>query len=243
MKNKILLLFLFLIIYQVIVFMTPGRILPSLTEILQTSVSEFSSGQVYADMFSSLQRVTVGFFLASIFGIILGLLFGSNVYLNNLQFLIDLLRPIPPIAWIPIAIIFFGLGDTSAYFIVFLGAFFPIFTNTYLGSVSIPRIYKNISSVFELGFIKYYTKILLYYSLPFIFAGLKIGIGMAWMSVIAAELVGAQSGLGYYIQISRLLLRIDKVIIGMVLIGTIGFILQKIIEIIEKLLMPWREQI
>lgn len=243
MKNKLLLLLVCLGIYQLTSYLSAGHVLPSVVEIFQTFVVELSSVQLYIDIYASLQRVLIGYGVACILGIGLGLGLGSNRYLQEASAVIELLRPIPPIAWIPIAILLFGLGDASAYFIVFLGAFFPIFTNAYFGSTTIPRIYKNISAMFELGNIKYGAKILLYYALPFIFSGLKIGIGMAWMSVIAAELMGAQSGLGYYIQINRLLLRIDKVIIGMILIGVTGFILVKLITKLEKICIPWRENL
>lgn len=240
--KKILLIILLIIIYQVIYILFPiGNYFPSAFHILQTSIKDLSGQQIYLDIFASLQRVIIGFLIAGIFGISLGLILGYDKRLRDLKIYIELLRPIPPIAWIPIAIIIFGLGNASAYFIVFLGAFFPIFTNTYFGAVSMPTIYKNTALSFEIGKIKYFTKILLSYSLPYIFAGLKIGIGMAWMSVIAAELIGSQSGLGYFIQLNRLLLQTDNVIIGMMLIGIIGYLLQKIIESMERVFIDWRQ--
>lgn len=239
--KRILLIILLIIIYQVIYVLFPiGNYFPSAFQIIQTFVRDLSGQQIYFDIFASLQRVIIGFLIAGIFGVFLGLILGYDSRLRHLKIYIELLRPIPPIAWIPIAIIIFGLGDTSAYFIVFLGAFFPIFTNTYFGTVSMPTIYKNVALSFEIGKIKYFTKILLFYSLPYIFTGLKIGIGMAWMSVIAAELIGSQSGLGYFIQLNRLLLQTDSVIIGMILIGTIGYLLQKIIESMERVFVSWR---
>ena len=101
-----------------------------------------------------------------------------------------------------------------------------------------PEIYKNVARSFEIKNSIFLTKILFFYSLPYIFTGLKIGFGMAWMSVIAAELIGAQSGLGYFIQLNRLLLRMDNVILGMILIGSIGFLLSKTLLFAEKMAMP-----
>lgn len=190
---------------------------------------------------ASLQRVLIGYLIASIVGITLALVLGYFRTLgNNLRMIIELLRPIPPIAWIPIAILLFGLGNASAYFIVFLGSFSPIFTNTYFGVLSLPRIYKNITASFEINRFTYFVKILLFFSLPYIFTGLRIGIGMAWMSVIAAELIGAQSGLGYYIQINRLLLRTDNILVGMILIGFIGFSLNGLLELLERIVIRWK---
>ncbi len=188
----------------------------------------------------SLKRVIIGFALAVMAAIPLAILCGYSKHLSDfVKPYVELLRPIPPIAWIPIAILLFGLGDQSSYFIVFLGSFFPIFSNTYFGATSLPVIYKNVAKSFEIKKSVFIFKILFYFSLPYIFTGLRIGIGMAWMSLIASELIGAQSGLGYFIQLNRLLLRIDNVILGMIIIGVIGYILTKLLVILEKIVMPW----
>ncbi len=216
-------------------------ILPSPYHTLITFKETFQSGEIIKHILISLKRVLIGFSLAAITGILLGLILGYFKKIGEyFHPIIELLRPIPPIAWIPLAILFFGLGDSSAYFIVFLGAFFPIFTNTFFGAISLPQIYKNITLSFETPPLIFFQKILFYFSLPYIFTGLKIGIGMAWMSVIAAELIGAQSGLGYFIQLNRLLLRTDKILTGMILIGLLGYILNKIISIIEKKIISWK---
>ncbi|MEK7172674.1 MAG: ABC transporter permease subunit, partial [Patescibacteria group bacterium] len=185
-------------------------------------------------------RVLIGFIFAVITAIPLAILCGYSRHLSGfIKPFVELLRPIPPIAWIPIAILLFGLGDQSSYFIVFLGAFFPIFTNSYFGVISLPVIYKNVAKSFEIKKSVFIVRILFCFALPYIFTGLKIGIGMAWMSLIAAELIGAQSGLGYFIQMNRLLLRIDNVVLGMVLIGLIGYILTKFLTVLEQVAMPW----
>lgn len=239
--KKILLLILFIAIYQTIYSMFPIKnYIPSITDILHGFASNFSDRYIYDNIFASLQRVLIGSLIATIVGIFLGVLIGHSKHLRSLKLYIELLRPIPPIAWIPIAIMIFGLGNPSAYFIVFLGAFFPIFTNTYFGVISLPIIYRNAALSFELNEFTYIIRIVLFYSLPYIFTGLKIGIGMAWMSVIAAELIGAQSGLGYFIQLNRLLLRTDNIIIGMILIGAIGYLLNRLIDIIEKTIIRWK---
>lgn len=237
--KKIFLIFLAVILYQGANILFPNNYFPSVIQIIQTLMKDLSGKEIYLDILASLSRVMVGFLFASVIGIFLGLLFAYFKQLRDLRVYIELLRPIPPIAWIPIAIIIFGLGDQSAYFIVFLGAFFPIFTNTYFGAISLPNIYKNVASTFEISRLTYFTKILLLFSLPYIFNGLKIGIGMAWMSVIAAELIASQSGLGYFIQLNRLLLQTDNILIGMFLIGLIGYFLQKIIELMEKSIVDW----
>lgn len=237
--KKIFLTILLIAIYQAINILFPNNYFPSVFQIFEAFLKNLSGRELYLHIATSLLRIIVGFLIASILGIFLGLILAYEQRLKDLRLYIELLRPIPPIAWIPIAIIIFGLGNASAYFIVFLGAFFPIFTNTYFGALSIPTIYKNVASSFEISKVRYFTKILLFFTLPYIFIGLKIGIGMAWMSVIAAELIAAQSGLGYYIQLNRLLLQTDNIIIGMMLIGIIGNLLQKLIEFAEKKIINW----
>lgn len=232
---------LLIIIYQAIYILFPIKnYLPSMPEIIYGIIRNFSDQYIYNDIFASLQRVLVGFLFATWLGISLGILIGYNKHLQVLKFYIELLRPIPPIAWIPIAIMIFGLGNHSAYFIVFLGAFFPIFTNTYFGVISIPTIYRNVALSFELSKFTYIYRVVFFYSLPYIFTGLKIGIGMAWMAVIAAELIGSQSGLGYFIQLNRLLLQTDNIIIGMILIGIIGYSLNRLIDLVEKIVIRWK---
>ncbi len=229
-----------LIMYQLYIMVGDTRgYFPSLSQLAHTVVTVMTSSDIYIHMGASIVRVAVGFFLAGIVGIALGLLLASNSRFSELKTGIELLRPIPPIAWIPIAIILFGLGNASAYFIVFLGAFFPIFTNTYFGASSLPLVYKRVALSFEVPVITYIMKILVPYTLPYIFTGLKIGIGMAWMSVIASELIAAQSGLGYYIQMNRIMLQTDNIMIGMILIGLIGTLIQKLIEYMEKRIIVW----
>lgn len=238
--KKFLPLILLLIIYQIVYLLFPiHNYFPSIPQTLQALIENLSHPEIYLNIAASLQRILIGFLIASIIGIFSGLLLAYDERFKSIKLYIELLRPIPPIAWIPMSIIIFGLGNSSAYFIVFIGAFFPIFTNTYFGAISIPTAYKNVAISFQISKVRYFTQILFFYALPYIFNGLKIGIGMAWMSVIAAELVGSQSGLGYFIQLNRLLLRTDNIVIGMMIIGVIGYLLHKIIEFIERLIIVW----
>lgn len=224
------------------IFGSVNSFLPSPLEIIIAFIDGLKSGEISEHILNSLLRVGIGFFVAAILGIGSGLFVSQNKKIELFLLpIIDLLQPIPPIAWIPIAILMFGLGNTSAYFIVFMGGFFPIFTNTYLGVSSIPNIYKNIAKTYEFSPLKYVKNVLFGYSLPYIFTGLRVGMSMSWMSVIAAELIGAQSGLGYFIQINRLLLRTDNVVLGMILIGVLGMTLNKLIIYLGATFMPWRE--
>lgn len=223
-------------------FALQSPIIPSPVEIGMSFFELLKTGEIISHSFISLQRILIGFSIAAFVGVFGGIMLAyfQNVGLYIRPF-IDILRPIPPIAWIPVAILLFGLGDTSAYFIVFLGAFFPVFTNTYFGALSLPRIYRNVADSFEIDQFTFIKKILFYFSLPYIFTGLRIGMGMAWMSVIAAELIGAQSGLGYFIQLNRLMLRTENILIGMGMIGIIGFLLNSFFLFMEKIAIPWNK--
>lgn len=218
-----------------------SQFLPSPIKIIQKLFELLSQNSFAVDILQSIKRVLVGFVLAGIFGVGLGTICGmyKPIY-NFLNPIIELFRPIPPIAWIPLAILWFGLGDNPAFFLVFLGAFFPIFTNTYLGVSSTDEIYKR--AALSLGANKkiFVTDILIPSALPNIFAGLKVGLGVGWMVVIIAEMVGAQSGLGYMIQLNRIILEIPSVVVGMVTIGIIGFVMNKIMVYLEKSFIPWK---
>lgn len=241
--KKFLVIIAALLLWQGLYWIFPINIhlIPPPVDILLSFIDSLKAGEILEHLFTSLGRVLVGFSIAAIVAVPTALFLGYYKKINSLvEPLIEVLRPIPPIAWIPIAILLFGLGNDSAYFIIFLGAFFPIFTNTLFGANSLPQIHKNTALSFEIGQYKFFKNILFYFSLPYIFAGLKIGIGMAWMSVIAAELIGAQSGLGYFIQMSRVVSQVDKIIVGMILIGITGYVLNKSVSYVEKITIPWK---
>jgi len=201
------------------------------------------NGILLKHIVASISRVLIGFILASIIGIPLAMVHGANPAIANIiKRIVDFLRPIPPIAWIPIAILLFGLGNYPAYFIVFLGAFPPIFINAYHGATTLPLIYRNVSRSFGITGFNFLWRIQFFYALPSIFVGLRTGLGMGWMSVIAAELIGSQSGLGYFIQLNRLMLRTDNIILGMIVIGCVGFLLDRIIVLVETKTTPWIER-
>lgn len=201
------------------------------------------SGAIFPEIVASSTRVLVGFCLATLAGGALGLLLALRANIGQYASpILELLRPIPPIAWVPLAILIFGLGNGAAYFIVFIGTFFPIFTNTYFGARSLPKVLQNTCESYEIKGFTYLFRILFFYSLPFMFTGLKIGMGMAWMSVIAAELVGVQGGLGYFIQYNRLLLNIDNVIAGMLFIGLVGLCFGGLLSMAERAAIPWRPE-
>jgi len=215
-------------------------ILPAPTQILKALFELSASGELFEHALESVKRVAIGFLIASIFGVSLGIISGYfRLFSEIIMPVCEFLRPIPPIAWIPIAILWFGLGDSPAYFIVFIGAFFPIFINCYWGVRQSRLTYLNMARNLGLNKRQILANIILPGSLPGIISGLRIGLGLAWTSVISAELVGAQSGLGYMIQMNRIMLRTYNIIVGMIVIGVIGLLMNYLMHVLEKKLTFW----
>lgn len=217
-------------------------LLPSPLSVAKAGLALAGSGELFLDLFASVKRVLAGFLAAAVFGLALGTLSGYGRRLSDaIMPLCEFLRPIPPIAWIPIAILWFGLGDNPAYFIVFIGAFFPIFINSYWGVRESRLMHLNVARNFGASRFIVLTDVLLPGSLPRILHGLRIGLGLGWTSVISAELVGAQSGLGYMIQMNRIMLRTENIIAGMVTIGLAGLLMNYLMLLLEKRLLAWRQ--
>ena len=205
------------------------------------SIGMGTKPQIYGHILASLKRTIIGFLLAVVVASSLAYILGLNEKIKNyVNPILELLRPIPPLAWIPLAILWFGIGDGSSYFIIFIAAFFPILTNVYFGVKSIPTNYKRVRHNYLLSKIQYFTHVVVPFTTPYLLAGCKTGIGIAWMAVVAAEIISANSGLGYFIETSRVLLRTEEVIIGMIIIGLLGFLIHHFIVLIEKRLTSWR---
>ena len=191
----------------------------------------------------SLFRVALGYILGCLIAIPLGIFVGwskkAHVILNPI---IEIIRPIPPLAWIPIAILWFGIGIKSAAFIIFLGVFFPILLNTISGVVSINPILIDAARTLGAKERNIFIKILIPGAMPSIFTGMRIGIGIGWMTLVAAEFTGVKTGygLGYMIMTARDIQRPDEIMAGMLLIGFIGLCIDKGLRFIESRIIRWR---
>ncbi len=197
-------------------------------------------GQLWSDVGQSLGRVLLGFTAAAIIGTPLGLWMGLSPRAERmLGPLVQILRPIPPIAWIPLAILWFGLGGGASYFLTMIGAFFPIVLNTHLGVTSISDQHRMVARSFEASRRKTFLRVIVPASLPYIMAGYRIGFGVAWMSLVGAEMLAVQGGLGYLIHVSQDLLKTDRVIGGMLMIGLIGLFFDLAMRRLERRWNPW----
>jgi NitT/TauT family transport system permease protein len=210
-------------------------LLPSPLAVVKAAWELALSGDLFRHMISSLARVFAGFGLASILAIPVGFLLGRFGRLQHaFNPLIQILRPISPIAWIPLAILWFGIGDKPAIFIIFITTFFPVLVATIAAVRNIEPIFIKTALNFGANNRDILLKILLPATFPNVFVSLRIALGMAWVIIVAAEMVGMRSGLGYMILDARNFLRTDRVIAGMFTIGLIGFGLDRLMVYIEN---------
>jgi NitT/TauT family transport system permease protein/sulfonate transport system permease protein len=217
-----------------------GNIVPAPSATLHALFELAAAGYLWRDIGASVLRVTIGFSFAAFAAISLGLALG--IWRNAAAYIlpvIELIRPISVLAWIPLAILWFGLGDHSAWFIIFLGSFFPIFTNTYLGACSVAPIHIQVAQCFGAGRWLFLRQVMFPSALPYIMAGLRVGLGVGWTCVIAAELIAATSGLGYMIQLARTMIETENVMAGMIVIGIIGFIMNSGMLWLERRFVRW----
>ena len=219
---------------------TNGRILASPLQILESFVALCRSGELPAHVLASLGRILGGYLLAAPLGIFLGLLLGVDKRLRDFgEPLLAVLRPIPPLAWVPLAILWFGLGNGPAYFVTAIAAFFPIFTNTLAGVRNVPKRYLEVARIFGAGARLQLTDIVFPAALPFVAAGLRVGLTVAWMSVIAAEMVSSNRGLGSFIESSQEMLDMPAVMAGMMTIGLVGVAMDSALKRLERRLLRW----
>lgn len=220
----------------------PVGILPDLPRVGSTFISMIQSGQLQEDILISISRVIKGYLFSALFGIILGSLIGMFRTVRELILpTITVIRQIPMIAWIPLIILWAGIGEGSKVIIIVLAAFFPILVNTESGISSTPSGYLEVAKLYKLGSWKTFLRVYLPHALPQMLVGLKLGLGVSWMAVVAAELIAATSGVGYRMSNARSMMRSDIVIICMIAIGIIGIIMDKVIGSLFKLATPWKK--
>ncbi|MFX0173979.1 MAG: ABC transporter permease [Candidatus Hodarchaeota archaeon] len=244
-------LFFCIIIWHVLASLTPSSVIPTpfevLNSLIQFTIEGDNFGYTFFDhLWASLLRVILGFYFAFIIAVPLGLWIGLSKKAEwSLSPIIELLRPIPPFAWIPFALVLFGLGLVSQSFIIFIGAFFPILTNTIKGVQETSPIHIDVAKTLGAKKSDIIFYVVLPSTLPSIFVGIRIGLGVGWMCVIAAELVGLNvpTGLGYLIQYSAQFGNFGLTFATMLLTGLIGLGLSSLIKLFENRSLRWRDSI
>jgi ABC-type nitrate/sulfonate/bicarbonate transport system permease component len=215
-------------------------ILPPPESIGQTFLGELISGELLKNIEISLYRVFLGFGIGSAMAVSLGLLIGwSEKAKSFIDPLVEIVRPIPPMAWIPLSILWFGIGELPKIFIIILGVFFPVLTNTVIGVKSIEKGLLKLARSMDLKGFRLFKEVIVVGASPFIITGLRIGLGFGWMCLVTAELIAAQAGLGYMIEEAKMLLLTSRVILGMLTIGFLGIAIDRLIIRLERIILPW----
>jgi ABC-type nitrate/sulfonate/bicarbonate transport system permease component len=214
--------------------------LPPPTAVLSAAVDLLQRGVLFTHIFASLYRVLVAVAVASAIGVPLGLAMGwSSRIRAAVDPLLEFIRPIPPLAWIPLSILWFGIGDTQIVYIIFLAAFFPIVLNAMAGARDVDTFLMRAGLSLGANRRELFLTVVLPAALPQIFTGMRIGLGIGWMALVAGELIAAPSGLGYMINNARTVFRSDYILLGMVLIGVLGLALDYLMRQAARLAMPW----
>ena len=184
----------------------------------------------------SLGRVLIGYSLSAFAGVMLGMLIGTNVYAYRaLDPLFQVLRTVPPLAWLPISLAIFQDARPSAIFLIFITAIWPIILNTAAGVQNIPASYRNVARVLALNPLEYFFRIVLPACVPHIFTGLRIGVGMSWLAIVAAEMVQGGTGIGFFIWDSYNSSLLSDTIVALLWIGMVGFSLDRIVAAVGRL--------
>ena len=243
--RPVVFLLLLLGAWQIAVMRHPNQLLPGPLKTAGGIADLVQHGLLLKYIVASLFRVTWGFFLAVIVAVPLGLAIGwyrrAEMAFNPI---LQILRPISPLAWIPIAILWFGVGDLAAIFLIFVGCFLPLLLTVINGVAGVPAVYINAGRNFGLGPVQLMRKILFPAIVPRLITGLRITLGVAWLVVVAAEMIAVNSGLGFLIVDARNAgNRYDLVLAGMVMIGVVGLLLDGGVRSLEKAkTLRWAEE-
>jgi len=222
--------------------------MPGLTEVFSEWFSKepyyglsIYTPDYYKHIGISLRRIAYAFLLATVLGVPLGLFLGWSKNFREFIFpLFEVLRPIPILAWVPLAIIIFVGSESPVIFLTFLASFFATTLNTMLGVESIDESYSRAASCLGANRWQVFRHVVIPGAMPYIFTGLQISIGVAWFSLVAGEMVSGQYGLGYLINTSYMMIEYPKIIIGMITLGIVGFTTSAMVRVLGDYLMQWR---
>ena len=184
-------------------------------------------------IWASLQRVAMGYAIAVVVGIALGVLVGqSTLAMRGLDPIFQVLRTVPPLAWLPLSLAAFQNGQPAAIFVIFITAVWPIIINTAVGIRNIPADYRNVAAVLRLNGFEFFTKVMLPAAAPYIFTGLRIGVGLSWLAIVAAEMLIGGVGIGFFIWDAWNSSRIPDIVVALAYIGGVGFVLDRLVALI-----------
>lgn len=210
-------------------------VLPSPVDVLHSAINIVNSGKLLQNTIDTLFKVFSGLILAAVVAIPLGIILGWYQTLEDLaSFVISVLRPIPPVAWIPFSILWFGIGTIPAVFIIFMGCVFPILVYTIDGVKRTDKVLIESAQTLGANDWNVLKRVILPSTIPYIVSGLKVGVGIALMCTISAEMIGSSSGLGYMILTATNLFDTGTTVVGMLVIGLIGLVLDYVFGLVQK---------
>lgn len=185
---------------------------------------------------TSLQRVAIGFGLAAVAGIVVGCIIGQSVWaMRGLDPIFQVLRTVPPLAWLPISLAAFRDSAPSAIFVIFITSVWPVIINTATGIRNIPQDYRNVAEVLRLNPLEYFVRIMVPAAAPYIFTGLRIGVGLSWLAIVAAEMLTGGVGIGFFIWDAWNSSRLSDIVVALVYIGVVGFALDRAVAFAGRL--------
>ena len=223
-----------------IAFSNPGSSLPPPSEVWAQSSElivspffEYGSQDIGLGwrVLVSLERVAYGFGLAAVIGVLMGALIGQSVWaMRGLDPIFQVLRTVPPLAWLPLSLAAFLDSRPSAIFVIFITSIWPVIINTAVGIRNIPQDYRNVAQVLQLNHVEFFYKIMVRAAAPYIFSGLRIGVGLSWLAIVAAEMLTGGVGIGFFIWDAWNSSRLTDIIVALVYIGLVGFMLDKLVS-------------
>ncbi|MBN9643807.1 ABC transporter permease [Corynebacterium mendelii] len=234
-------LFLGLAIWWVLPYL--GVVLPTPPEVLEKFIELCASGLWFSDVGASLARVFSGFILGTLLAIPVGFLMGwYSIARGLLEPWIQFFRTVPPLAMIPLVLVLMGIGEMPKIFVIFLAAFLSCVISTFQGVISVDKTLINAAKVLGAGDGRIFAKVVVPASTPFILVGMRIGLGSAWATVVAAELIASQGGLGYRMQNAQVYLDTATIMVSLITIGVFGLIMDRILLFAENKLTGWQER-
>ena len=185
---------------------------------------------------TSLQRVAIGFGLAAVVGVVVGCIIGQSVWaMRGLDPIFQVLRTVPPLAWLPISLAAFRDSAPSAIFVIFITSVWPVIINTATGIRNIPQDYRNVAEVLRLNPLEYFARIMVPAAAPYIFTGLRIGVGLSWLAIVAAEMLTGGVGIGFFIWDAWNSSKLSDIVVALCYIGLVGFALDRLVEAAGRL--------
>lgn len=219
-------------------------LLPSPKAVLNESINIIKSGYLLKHIWISFQRVAIGFGIAFFVGILLGILMGISKNLRTMLYpVFRIIAPIPGVAWVPLAILWFGLGNNAAVFIIVVSAITPIIINVLQGVQSLDKNLEDVMTIMKASFIEKIQYMIIPSIIPYVVTGLKLGLGYAWRAVIAAEMVGVPGGLGYVLSVGRSTAKTEITIITMIVLSMMLIIMEEFLFTpLEKITNNWKRE-